>query len=55
LAQGDAIEAAMVVWAQVHGLAMLHRAGRFAMKRKNYLKLCARCTDLALAGLGASR
>jgi AcrR family transcriptional regulator len=53
LAPGDALEAAMAVWAQVHGLAMLHRAGRFAMKRKDYLKLCARCTDLALAGLGA--
>ena len=55
LAEGDALEGAMALWAQVHGLAMLHRAGRFAMKRTNYLKLCARCTDLALAGLGAKR
>jgi AcrR family transcriptional regulator len=55
LAQGDALEGAMALWAQVHGLAMLHRAGRFAMKRKDYLKLCARCIDLALAGLGAKR
>lgn len=55
LAEGDALEGAMALWAQVHGLAMLHRAGRFAMKRKDYLKLCAHCTDVALAGLGAKR
>jgi AcrR family transcriptional regulator len=53
LTEDDALEGAMALWAQVHGLAMLHRAGRFAMKRKDYLKLCARCTDVALAGLGA--
>jgi len=55
LAQGDALEAAMSMWAQVHGLAMLHRAGRFAMKRKDYLALCARCVEHVLAGIGARR
>jgi AcrR family transcriptional regulator len=55
LAQGDALETAMALWAQVHGLAMLHRSGRFAMKRKDYLALCARCIDHVLAGIGADR
>ena len=55
LAPGDALEAAMSLWAQLHGLAMLHRSGRFAMKREDYLGLCARCIELVLAGLGASR
>jgi AcrR family transcriptional regulator len=55
LAPGDALEAAMALWGQVHGIVMLHRAGRFAMKRKDYLKLCGRCVDHVLAGLGARR
>jgi AcrR family transcriptional regulator len=55
LAEGDALEAAMSMWAQVHGLAMLHRSGRFAMKRKDYLALCARCVDHVLAGIGEHR
>jgi len=55
LAPGDALEAAMSLWAQLHGLAMLHRSGRFAMKREDYLGLCARCIELVLAGLGARR
>jgi len=55
LGPGDALEAAMALWAQIHGLVMLHRSGRFAMKRKDYLALCIRCADLVLAGLGARR
>ena len=55
LAPGDALEAAMSLWSQLHGLAMLHRSGRFAMKRADYLGLCARCVELVLAGLGAHR
>jgi AcrR family transcriptional regulator len=55
LAQGDALEAGMSLWAQVHGLAMLHRSGRFAMKRKDYIALCTRCIDHVLAGIGASK
>ena len=45
LARGDALEAAMSLWAQLHGLVMLHRSGRFAMKREDYLGLCARCIE----------
>jgi len=52
LASGNALEAAMALWAQLHGLVMLHRSGRFAMKRKDYLGLCTRCVDLVLTGLG---
>jgi AcrR family transcriptional regulator len=55
LALGDALEAGMALWAQLHGLVMLHRSGRFAMKRKDYLGLCARCSELVLAGLGGRR
>ena len=55
LAPGDALEAAMALWAQVHGLTMLHRSGRFAMKRADYLELCARCVEVALAGIGGRR
>jgi AcrR family transcriptional regulator len=55
LAQGDALEASMALWAQVHGLVMLHRSGRFAMPREDYLALCLRCVALALAGLGGRR
>jgi len=55
LAPGDALEAGMALWAQVHGLVMLHRSGRFAMKRKEYLALCARSVELVLAGLGGRR
>jgi AcrR family transcriptional regulator len=55
LGEGDALEASMALWAQVHGLVMLHRAGRFAMKRKDYLALCARCIEPVFAGLGARR
>jgi AcrR family transcriptional regulator len=55
LAQGDALEAGMALWAQLHGLVMLHRSGRFAMKRKDYLALCARCSELVFAGLGGHR
>jgi AcrR family transcriptional regulator len=53
LAPGDALEATMSLWAQVHGLVMLHRSGRFAMKRAAFLSLCERCVAHVLAGLGA--
>ena len=42
----------MALWAQVHGLVMLHRSGRFAMKRKPYLTLCARSIDHVLVSSG---
>lgn len=48
LAPGDALELALFVWAQLHGLVMLHRAGRFAMKRADFLALCKRCGEHTL-------
>lgn len=39
---GDAVEHALLIWAQVHGLVVLHRAGRIAMKRAAFLALCQR-------------
>ena len=53
LREGDALETAMFLWAQLHGLVMLHRAGRFAMPRKAFVALCKRCSDRALEGLTA--
>ena len=48
LAKGDPLELALFLWAELHGLAMLHRSGRFAMERTAFLALCARCADRAL-------
>ncbi|MGH8073541.1 MAG: TetR/AcrR family transcriptional regulator [Lysobacter sp.] len=39
---GDAIERAMFIWAQIHGLVMLHRSKRFAMDDTPFLDLCDR-------------
>jgi AcrR family transcriptional regulator len=49
--KGDALEMTMFVWSQLHGLVMLHRAGRFALARAPFLKLCERCSQHALDGL----
>ncbi len=51
LKPGDALEMAMFVWAQLHGLVMLHRAGRFSMSRKEFLSLCKRSSHRALDSL----
>jgi AcrR family transcriptional regulator len=51
LEAGDALEMAMFLWAQLHGLVMLHRSGRFAMSRKEFMALCKRCTDRAFEGM----
>jgi AcrR family transcriptional regulator len=51
LAPGDPLELAMLVWAEVHGLAMLHRAGRFALKRPHFIDLCGRQIERILAAL----
>lgn len=55
LAPGDALEFAMFFWAQLHGLAMLQRSGRFAMSRNAFLALAARTSDYALAGVGLNQ
>jgi AcrR family transcriptional regulator len=38
----DPVELAMLLWAQVHGFAMLHRAERFSMGRRAFFALCDR-------------
>lgn len=48
IAPGDALEIAMFFWAQLHGLAMLHRSGRFAMSRSAFLALAARAAERSL-------
>jgi AcrR family transcriptional regulator len=47
---GDPLEIAMAFWAQVHGLAMLHRGGRVAMSRNAFLALAARNVESLFAG-----
>lgn len=51
LRAGDAMEIAMYLWAQLHGLVMLHRSGRFSLPRKDFISLCKHCGDRALEGL----
>lgn len=46
----DALELSLFFWAELHGLAMLHRSGRFAMPRADFLALCDRA---ALRLIGA--
>ena len=53
LRSGDPLEMAMFVWAELHGLAMLHRSGRFSLKRADFLALCDRCIERALDALRA--
>ncbi len=50
LEPADPLEIAMFFWSQLHGLAMLHRSGRFAMSRAAFLALAARLSDHAIAG-----
>jgi AcrR family transcriptional regulator len=53
LIAADALEVAMVFWAQLHGLALLHRNGRMAMSRSAFLALAARNVEIMLAGYRA--
>ena len=48
LPQDDPLEFAMVLWAELHGLAMLHRSGRFTLKRRSFLALVDRAMDRLL-------
>jgi AcrR family transcriptional regulator len=41
----DALELALLMWAQVHGLVMLFRAGRFSLHRDAFLRLCDRASQ----------
>jgi AcrR family transcriptional regulator len=51
LREGDPLEMALLVWAQLHGLAMLHRSSRFSLKRSDFLALCKRCNEHVMRGL----
>jgi AcrR family transcriptional regulator len=51
LEAGDALEVALLVWAQLHGLVMLHRSGRFSLSRSAFLALCDRASGAILSGL----
>jgi len=48
IGRGDPLEIAMFFWAQLHGLAMLHRSGRFAMPRAAFLAFAARAAERTL-------
>ena len=48
LEAGDPLERAIFFWAQLHGLAMLHRSGRFALKRRAFLALAGRMLERML-------
>lgn len=48
---GDALEMTLYIWAELHGLVMLHRSGRFSLSRKDFFSLCNRCCRQALSGL----
>jgi AcrR family transcriptional regulator len=51
LEPADALEIAMLLWAQLHGLVMLHRSGRFSLSRRAFLALCDRAGALIVSGL----
>lgn len=51
LAKGDAVEVALLLWAQVHGLVMLHRASRIAIDREDFITLCENAAAKVLKGL----
>jgi AcrR family transcriptional regulator len=48
---GDALELALLFWAQIHGLMMLHRSGRFSLDRNEFLALCERSVRFITSGL----
>ena len=50
LIAADPLEIAMVFWAQLHGLALLHRGGRMAMSRSAFLAMAIRNVEIMLAG-----
>jgi AcrR family transcriptional regulator len=52
---GDPLEIAMFFWSQLHGLAMLHRSGRFAMPRSAFLALGARASERTLEAFKPQR
>lgn len=51
LKPGDALEASLLFWAQVHGLVMLHRSRRFSLSRSAFLALCDRASESTVSAL----
>jgi AcrR family transcriptional regulator len=47
----DPLEVALFFWAQLHGLVMLHRSGRFSLNRNAFLALCDRSSKSLVDGL----
>lgn len=54
ISHGDPLEIALFFWSQLHGLAMLHRSGRFAMPRTAFLALAARAVERTLQAFQTS-
>lgn len=52
---GDALERTMLIWSALHGFAMLHRCGRFAMPRAEFIAFCLRAIDQIVDGMVAER
>jgi len=48
LEAGDPLELTMLYWTQLHGLVMLHRSGRFSLKRRAFQALVDRAMDRML-------
>jgi len=44
----DPLELTMLFWTQLHGLVMLHRSGRFSLKRRAFQALVGRAMDRML-------
>ena len=55
LKPADALEVALQLWAQLHGMVMLHRSGRFSLSRSAFLALCDRACELIVNGLSCMR
>lgn len=49
----DVWDVAMAVWAQVHGLVVLHRAGRFDMAARSFRTFCRRSLEKVMRGLAS--
>lgn len=49
----DQLETTLTIWAQVHGLVMLYRNGRFGSDHERFRKLVDRCINRLLTGLKA--
>jgi AcrR family transcriptional regulator len=49
----DALEQALFMWAQLHGLVMLHRSKRFALSDADFLDLCSRAAGCLIEGMRA--